>query len=58
MCAATESPAAIVTGASSGIGLSIATVLAQEGYDLTIAARGKERLQRAAEFSAGDGDRS
>ena len=31
--------AAIVTGASSGIGLEIARVLGQEGYATTLAAR-------------------
>ncbi|MCW3057079.1 MAG: hypothetical protein JWO21_1048, partial [Solirubrobacterales bacterium] len=31
--------AAIVTGASSGIGLAISKVLAQEGFALTMAAR-------------------
>ena len=36
--------AAIVTGASSGIGLAIARVLGQEGYSLTLAARRPEKL--------------
>jgi NAD(P)-dependent dehydrogenase (short-subunit alcohol dehydrogenase family) len=40
--------AAIVTGASSGIGLAIAHVLGQEGYDLTVAARRPEKLEGAA----------
>jgi NAD(P)-dependent dehydrogenase (short-subunit alcohol dehydrogenase family) len=40
--------AAIVTGASSGIGLAIADVLGQEGYGLTVAARRPEKLQEAA----------
>jgi len=31
--------AAIVTGASSGIGLAIAHMLGEEGYGLTVAAR-------------------
>jgi NAD(P)-dependent dehydrogenase (short-subunit alcohol dehydrogenase family) len=38
---------ALVTGGSSGIGLAIARALAEEGYDLTIAARGMERLRVA-----------
>ena len=35
--------AAIVTGASSGIGLAIAEMLGAEGYGLTVAARRPER---------------
>jgi short-subunit dehydrogenase len=35
---ATNSPLAVVTGASSGIGLELARVFAQHGYDLVIAA--------------------
>ena len=41
--------AAIVTGASSGIGLAIAHMLGQEGYALTVAARRPEKLAAAAE---------
>jgi NAD(P)-dependent dehydrogenase (short-subunit alcohol dehydrogenase family) len=44
-----EQRAAIVTGASSGIGLAIADVLGQEGYGLTVAARRPEKLEEAAE---------
>ena len=40
--------AAIVTGASSGIGLAIAQVLAEEGHGLTLAARRPEKLESAA----------
>ncbi len=40
--------AAIVTGASSGIGLAIARVLGQEGYGLTLAARRPDKLSQAA----------
>src|SRR3954468_2542212 len=40
--------AAIVTGASRGIGLALAEVLAQEGYSLTVAARKPEALEEAA----------
>ena len=43
-----EQRAAIVTGASSGIGLAIADVLGQEGYALTVAARRPEKLEAAA----------
>ena len=41
--------AAIVTGASRGIGLALAEVLAEEGYALTIAARKPETLEQAAD---------
>ena len=41
--------AAIVTGASSGIGLAIADMLGQEGYGLTVAARRPEKLDAAAD---------
>jgi NAD(P)-dependent dehydrogenase (short-subunit alcohol dehydrogenase family) len=44
----TQQRAAIVTGASSGIGLAIADVLGQEGYGLTVAARRAEKLEEAA----------
>jgi 3-oxoacyl-[acyl-carrier protein] reductase len=41
-------PSALVTGGSSGIGLAIARMLRDEGYDLTLAARKVERLEDAA----------
>jgi NAD(P)-dependent dehydrogenase (short-subunit alcohol dehydrogenase family) len=41
--------AALVTGASSGIGLAIADVLGSEGYGLTVAARRPEKLAAAVE---------
>jgi NAD(P)-dependent dehydrogenase (short-subunit alcohol dehydrogenase family) len=41
--------AAIVTGASSGIGLAIARALGEEGYGLTVAARRPEKLEAAAD---------
>jgi NAD(P)-dependent dehydrogenase (short-subunit alcohol dehydrogenase family) len=47
--------AAIVTGASSGIGLAIAHVLAQEGHGLTLAARRPEKLETAAQSLRRDG---
>ena len=40
--------AALVTGASSGIGLAIARLLGEEGYALTVAARRPEKLAEAA----------
>jgi NAD(P)-dependent dehydrogenase (short-subunit alcohol dehydrogenase family) len=47
--------AAIVTGASSGIGLAIARVLGQEGHALTVASRRPEKLEQAAKGLAGEG---
>jgi NAD(P)-dependent dehydrogenase (short-subunit alcohol dehydrogenase family) len=41
--------AALVTGASSGIGLAIAHTLGRLGYQMTIAARRPDKLARAAE---------
>jgi NAD(P)-dependent dehydrogenase (short-subunit alcohol dehydrogenase family) len=40
-------PSALVTGGSSGIGLAIASMLSEEGYDLTLSARTLERLREA-----------
>ena len=42
-------PSALVTGGSSGIGLAIARMLAEEGYTLTLAGRKLERLEAARE---------
>src|SRR5918912_661399 len=47
--------AAIVTGASSGIGFAIAEVLGEEGFGLTVAARRPEKLEAAAETLLGRG---
>ncbi len=47
--------AAIVTGASSGIGLAIARVLGEEGFGVTMAARRPEKLQAAVDGLAGEG---
>src|SRR3954451_19144690 len=41
--------AAIVTGASSGIGLAIAQVLGETGHGLTVAARRPDKIDTAAE---------
>lgn len=47
--------AALITGASSGIGLAIARALGEEGYDLTVSARRPEKLEDAAEGLRADG---
>jgi NAD(P)-dependent dehydrogenase (short-subunit alcohol dehydrogenase family) len=47
--------AALVTGASSGIGLAIAEMLGEEGYALTVAARRPEKLEAAADELRGKG---
>jgi NAD(P)-dependent dehydrogenase (short-subunit alcohol dehydrogenase family) len=47
--------AAIVTGASSGIGLAIARVLGEEGFGITMAARRAEKLEGAAAEMAAEG---
>jgi NAD(P)-dependent dehydrogenase (short-subunit alcohol dehydrogenase family) len=47
--------AALVTGASSGIGLAIAQVLAEEGHALTLVARRPDKLESAAQALLRDG---
>ena len=48
-------PLAVITGASSGIGLELARLFGRRGYDLIVAARRRERLASlAAEFSDGE----
>src|SRR5690349_6978671 len=47
--------AAIVTGASSGIGLAIARILGEEGHSITMAARRAEKLDGAVTELAGAG---
>src|SRR3954465_5309214 len=47
--------AAIVTGASSGIGLALAKMLGGEGYALTVASRRPEKPEPAAEELRGAG---
>jgi NAD(P)-dependent dehydrogenase (short-subunit alcohol dehydrogenase family) len=39
---------ALVTGGSSGIGLAIARMLREEGFDLTLASRTREKVEAAA----------
>jgi NAD(P)-dependent dehydrogenase (short-subunit alcohol dehydrogenase family) len=41
-------PSALVTGGSSGIGLAIARMLGEEGFDLTLVSRTKEKIEAAA----------
>jgi NAD(P)-dependent dehydrogenase (short-subunit alcohol dehydrogenase family) len=41
--------AALVTGGSSGIGLAIARMLREEGFELTLVSRREERVESAAE---------
>ena len=47
--------AAIVTGASSGIGLAVTDMLCQEGFAVTMAARRPEKLEAAFEEMKGKG---
>jgi short-subunit dehydrogenase len=47
--------AAIVTGASRGIGLAIAKLLAEDGYALTLSARKPDTLEQAAASLRDDG---
>lgn len=42
-------PAALVTGASTGIGLAVAEMLLKDGHDVTICGRDPERLAAAGE---------
>ena len=40
---------ALITGASSGLGLEAAKALAAQGFDVVMTARGKDRLEKAGE---------
>lgn len=47
MTGGTKAPVALISGGSSGIGLEVARLLRQRGFDLHIAARDPARLERA-----------
>src|SRR5580692_4080066 len=55
MSSSTAQRAAIVTGASSGIGLAIARVLGEEGHGVTMVARRADKLEAAVAGLAGEG---
>lgn len=59
MAAKTKNETALITGASSGIGLELARVFAQEGYDLVLVARSKDKLEElGAELAKAHGVRT
>lgn len=46
-------PAALITGASGGIGLELARLAAKDGHDLVLVARSQVKLEEAARYLAG-----
>lgn len=46
---------AIITGASAGIGLDVAKLLAARGYQITLVARREDELKKAQKILAGNG---
>jgi len=42
-------PTALITGASSGIGLELARIFAREGYRVVLIARNQKRLEQIAQ---------
>ena len=56
MCSSDLIEPALITGASSGIGLELARIMARNGHELVLAARNKAELERiAAELTAQHG---
>jgi len=46
---------ALITGGSGGIGLEVAKILAAKGYELTLVARSKEKLEKVVKELPGSG---
>lgn len=54
MSESTDQPVAIVTGASSGIGRALATLLVQRGHHVVLAARTEQKLEELANVLGSD----